>query len=268
MLAVQFTGASLILAMLIVVSMQYEKVKKADHGYAVDNVYFGSISGMEPHQIQTVLNQLTALPEVENAGLGVTLPIFGASGNNVHSPEGDRDLFNVYDFYYIDETYFSILEIPVTSGEAFQAGQSSPGDVVISQRAADLLVLNNGWSDGVVGHDISISEHNNEGNSRITGVFPDVVVGSVMNQNIRPSVFFYLPREKFIQLFEEYPSFGFLILIKTQPGKHPNVIQTFTDIFNNSIPRGEAEIKSLAAVQENKYQVLYHSMCKGISHTD
>lgn len=254
LLAIQFTGASLILAMLFVVSMQYEKVKNADHGYAVDNVYFGSVSGMDPHKIQTVLNQLTALPEVEMAGMGVTLPVFGTSGNNVFSPDGEKELFNVNDFYYIDDTYLSILEIPVTEGQPFRAGETSPGNVLISQKAADLLILNNGWHDGVVGHDISISEHNNEGTSRIAGVFPDVIVGSAMSQNTRPSVFFYLPRERMIQIFEQYPSFGFYVLIKTTQGKHPNIIQTFTNIFNDAIPRGEAEVESLAAVQENSYQ--------------
>lgn len=254
LLAVQFAGAALILAMLFVVSMQYEKVKNANHGYAVENVYFGSTSGMDPHKIQTVINELKALPEVENAGLGVQIPIFGASGNNVLSPEGDRDLFNVGDFYYIDDAYLSILDIPVTEGQTFRAGESAPGDVLISQKAADLLVLNNGWHDGVVGRDISITEHNGKGASRVAGIFPDVVVGSLMNKDIRPSVFFYMPRERFVEIMEERPSFGFYLLIKTTPGSHPNVIQTFTDIFNNSIPRGEAEIKSLAAVVQNTYQ--------------
>lgn len=255
LLAVQFTGAALILAMLFVVNIQYNKVKNANHGYAVENVYFGSVSGMDPHKIQTVLNQLTALPEVEDAGLGFDIPIYGASGNNILSPEGDRELFNVNDFYYIDETYFSILEIPVTSGQAFREGKSSPGDVLISQKAADLLVLNNGWNDGVVGRDISITEHNNSfPASRISGIFPDVVVGSFTDKNLRPSVFFYLPRERFIEMFEKNPSYVFQILIKTRPGDHPNVIQKFTGIFNSAIPRGEAEIKSLAAVQENAYQ--------------
>ncbi|MEA4949127.1 MAG: FtsX-like permease family protein, partial [Petrimonas sp.] len=90
--------------------------------------------------------------------------------------------------------------------------------------------------------------------SRISGIFPDVVVGSFTDKNLRPSVFFYLPRERFIEMFEKNPSYVFQILIKTRPGDHPNVIQKFTGIFNSAIPRGEAKIKSLAAVQENAYQ--------------
>lgn len=255
LLAVQFSGAALILAMLFVVSMQYEKVKNADHGYQVENVYFGAVSGMESHKIQTVLNELTSMPEVETTGLGVSVPTSGASGNVIFSPDGERELFNINDFYYIDETYFSILNIPVTAGQAFNEERSSPGDVMISQKGADLLALNNGWNDGIVGRDIEISEHNpNRSTSRIAGVFPDMVVGSINDKNVRPSVFFYMPREKFIETYEQSPSFPILILIKTRQSDNANIIQKFTDIFNNAMPRGEAEIESLATVQENAYQ--------------
>ncbi|MDO5665125.1 MAG: ABC transporter permease [Bacteroidia bacterium] len=255
LLAIQFTGAALILAMLFVVSMQYEKIKNADHGYNSENVYFGAVSGIEPYKIQTVLNELIALPEVEIAGLGVNVPTSSASGNNVFSPDGEKVLFNLNDLYYIDDAYFSVLNIPVTAGKAFKEGESSFGDVMMSQKGADLLAINNGWNDGIVGRNIEISEHNQDGvTSRISGVFPDIVVGSHNNKNIRPTAFFYLPHEQFVKTYEQHPSFGFLILIKTRQGDNANVIKKFTNIFNNAMPRGEAEIKSLATVQENAYQ--------------
>lgn len=252
LLAVQFTGAALILAMLTVVSLQYEKIKNADHGYTAENVYYASVTGINPRKIQAVLNELSALPEVEIAGLGYDVPIHSASGNNVFSPEGDRELFNVADFYYIDENYFSILDIPVIAGQAFTEGKSTAGDVIISRKGADLLVLNNGWNDGVVGQNIPISEHGN--NCRITGVFEEIVVGSIQNNDTRPSVFFYLPREQFIEQLENRPSFSFLILIKTHPGEHPNIMEKFSSILNSAMLRGETQVQSLAAVQENAYQ--------------
>lgn len=252
LLAVQFTGAALILAMLAVVSLQYEKVKNADHGYTAENVYYASVTGMNPHKIQAVLNELSALPEVEIAGLGYDVPIHSPSGNNVFSPEGDRELFNVADFYYIDETYFSILDIQVNAGQTFTEGKSTAGDVMISRNGADLLVLNNGWSNGVVGHSIPISEHGN--NCRITGVFEEIVVGSIQNNDTRPSVFFYLPGEQFIEHLEKQPSFSFLILIKTYPGEHSNIMEKFSSILNSVMLRGETQVQSLSAVQENAYQ--------------
>ncbi len=247
LLAVQFASAGLILTMLFVVSLQYEKIKNHDHGYATEDVYYGSVSGMNPHKVLTVVNELKALPEVKNVGFGKGIPFFGASGNNVLSPERDKELFNVADFYYVDDAYFSILEIPIASGTAFTEGISSPNDVLISQKGADLLVMNNQWTDGVVGKDIEITEHNAYGSSRISGVFNDVIVGNISDTDHRPSVFFYAPKEEFIKKFEKYPNYNFMILIKTFPGKNINVIQQFTDIFNSAMTRPEAQIYSLDA---------------------
>ena len=254
LLAVQFTGAALILAMLLVVSMQYDKMKNAYHGYDTENIYYGSVSGMDPHKLLTVLNQLEALPEVEMAGFGEDVPISGASGNNVLSPDREKDLFNVADFYYVDDSYFSILNIPVVSGQAFQKDVTAPNSVMISQKGSDLLVLNNGWTDGVVGKSIEITEHGVNGTSTISGVFSDLIIGSISNTDTRPSVFFYRPRERFAEVFENNPASNFLILIRTRTGSNLNVMQKFTDIFNNAIPRGEARVYSLAAEQEGEYQ--------------
>lgn len=254
LLAVQFIGAALILTMLMVVSMQYDRMKNAYHGYDAENVYYGSVSGMDPHKLQTVLNRLEALPEVEKAGFGYDVPINSASGNNVFSPEGDKELFNVADYYFVDDSYFSILNIPVVSGQAFKKEVSAPNDVMISMKGADLLVLSNGWSDGVVGKSVEISEHNRNGASNISGIFSDLINGSISGKDFRPSVFFYMPQERFIEIFKNNPAFNFLILIKTRPGNNRNVMQKFTDIFNDAIPRGEAKVYSLAAEQESRYQ--------------
>lgn len=254
LLAVQFVGVALISAMLLVVSMQYDKMKSTSHGYDVERVYYGSVSGMDPHKLQAVLGELEALPEVDKISLGYDVPINGASGNNVMSPEGDKELFNVADYYYVDENYFSILNIPIASGQGFQKGVSAPNDVMMSKKGADLLVLNNGWTDGIVGKSIEITEHNRNGASNIRGVFDDVVSGTLSDKDLRPGVFFYRPQEQFIEIFKQNPSYTFLILIKTLPGDNNNVMQKFTDIFNSGIPRGEAKIYSLKTVQENRYQ--------------
>lgn len=265
LLAVQFTGAALILAVLVVVSMQYNQMKNANHGYDVNNVYYGSVSGMDPHKIQVVLNELKALPQVENAGLGFDVPINGASGNNVMSPDGEKELFNVADFYYIDEDYLSILGIPIIAGEGFKEGQNSDLDVIISQKGASMLALNNGWEDGVVGKNISITEHHNRNSSsKISGIFPDIIVGSIDGADVRPSVFFYWSRETFLKTFELYPSFPFQIFIKTHATNSKSVnstsansthlMQKFIDIFNSAMLHNDAQINSLAVVQESKYQ--------------
>lgn len=255
LLALQFAGVSLFIALLIVVSLLYSKALDADHGYNTDNVFYASVTGMNPHKIQTTLNELMALSEVEHVALGVQLPIFHASGNNVLSPDGERDLFNVADMYYVDHEYFSLLGIPITSGSGFDKENSVINDIAISQKFADMLVLNNGWNDGVVGQSVTITEHHDiNSSSRISGIYPNLTIGTVLFSDTRPSVFFYWPRQQFIDMLEQRPNFSFNILIKTFPGIPADINQKLTNIVNSAVLRGQTEVKSLELALLNAYQ--------------
>ncbi len=119
LLAIQFIGAAFILTLMIIVTMQYSRMKNADHGYRVKGVYFGSTVGMEGSKLSAVLNELRAMPEVEKVGLGFDVPMHGASGNNVRSEDKKSELFNVADFYQVDENYLSILNIQASLGHNF-----------------------------------------------------------------------------------------------------------------------------------------------------
>ena len=149
LLSLQFVGTSFIVTMLVVIMLQYNKMIHADHGYKADNVFYCSTSSIDGQKIGHIINELKALPEVEEVGLGYGLPTDGASGNNVSIPNGKRELFNLADFYFVDDNYFSILGIPITEGQPFTAEGSAMNNVMISQRAADLLAINTGverWS--------------------------------------------------------------------------------------------------------------------------
>ncbi len=255
LLAFQFAGVSLFIALLVVVSLLYSKVLDADHGYKTDNVFYASVSGMNPHKIQTVLNELMALSDVEHVALGIELPIDYPSGNNVLSPDGERDLFNVADMYYIDHEYFSVLGIPITSGSGFIEGKSVANEIVVSQKCADLLVLNNGWNDGIVGQSVTITEHHNVNtSSRISGIYPNLAIGTVLFSDTRPSVFFYWPRQQFIDILEQRPDFSFNILIKTFPGIQADINQKLTTIINSAMLRGQTEVESLELALHKAYQ--------------
>ncbi len=78
---------------------------------------------------------------------------------------------------------------------------------MISRNAAELLILNNGWHDGVIGRSISITEHGD--NFRISGIYPDIIEKLISADEIVPPFFFYMPREKFIETLEADPSFSF-----------------------------------------------------------
>jgi putative ABC transport system permease protein len=86
LLAIQFIGASFVVTLMIIVSIQFSRMRNADHGYRVKGVYYGSTVGMKPN-FSAVPNELRAMPEVEKVGLGFDLPMHGASGNNVYSQD-------------------------------------------------------------------------------------------------------------------------------------------------------------------------------------
>ena len=250
LLAIQFIGASFILTLMIIVTMQYSRMKNSDHGYRINGVYYGSTIGMEGSKLSAVLNELKAMPEVEKVGLGFDLPIHGPSGNNVNSQDRKGELFNVADFYQADENFLSILNIQVSVGHNFSPRDAATNDVLISKKGAELLKLNNGWTDGVVGKQIEISEH---GSTTVCGVFPDFIINSMADPDSRPSVFFYLPEEKFEQLKTERPAVPFLILIKVHEGAENGMIKKITEVFNLGMPQKDATISSLEDELQNKY---------------
>ena len=250
LLAFQFIGASFILTLMIIVTMQFSKMKNADHGYQVKGVYYGSTIGMEGSKISTVLNELRAMPEVEKVGLGFDLPMQGASGNNVRSTEGEKDLFNVADFYQADENFLSILNIQVSAGQNFSTKNAATNDVLISEKGAELLKLNNGWADGVVGKQLVITEH---GSTTVCGVFPDFIINSLADPDSRPSVFFYLPETKFEQMKIDRPDASFNILIKVYEGAEGGMIKKMTDVLNIGMPQKDASVSSLEYELQNKY---------------
>ena len=250
LLSFQFIGASFILTMLVIVSMQYNSVTNADHGYRAKGVYYGSTSGMDAEKIPTLLNELSSVPGIETVGLGSGVPIEGASGNNINSPDGEKELFNVADFYFVDENYLSILGIPVPKGEDFSQENSLTNDVLISEKGAEKLKLFNNW-DNVVGEQVDISEH---GKTTIRGVFPDFIIESITKPDLRPSVFFYYPAKKFEEARAEHSSFSFYVLARVNENAEAGMSKTITGIFNQFLPHQDAVVKSLELEQKQIYQ--------------
>lgn len=251
LLSFQFAGSAFILSVLVIVTLQYDKMWNANHGYRSKGIYFGSTSGMDGRKISTVLNELRAMTEVEEVALGSCIPIEGASGNNVRSPDGTKELFNLADFYWIDENYLTMMNIPVLKGENFSPGTASANDILISQKGAEMLLLNNGWKDGVTGKQIDVTEH---GTSTIRGVYTDFIIHSISDPDPRPSVFFYMPESKFEEKQTSKPSSSFNILVKVHEGRHPGISKKIEDVFNLALPYKDAVIKNLEDEQQRMYQ--------------
>ena len=250
LLSLQFIGASFILTVLVIVSLQYDKMKDADHGYRTEGVYYGSTSGMDGRKLSAVLHELRSMPEIELVGMGDGVPTDGASGNNVLSPDGERELFNVADFYFIDENYLSILDIPVLRGQNFSEETAVSHDLLISDKGAEMLLMNNGWTDGVLGKELGVTEH---GSTTIRGVFDDFIIRSMASPDTRPAVFFYMSEEKFAERMVNNPSFSFNILVKAHPSAEAGLPEKMAAVFNRVLPHQDAVIKSLQDEQQKSY---------------
>jgi putative ABC transport system permease protein len=249
LLAFQFAGASFIFTMMVIVSLQYDKMRKADHGYQAHNVYFGSTSGMKGSRVSALMNKLRSLSDIEKAGFGVSMPVQGASGNNISLPGEDKQLFNIADFYWIDENYLSILNIPVKEGNTFSAA-TAPNDLLISKKGADMLKLNTGWKDGVIGKQLNISEH---GLTTVRGIFPDFIINSLANADTRPSVFFFMPQERIEKFIDENPNYTFKVILKAAGSSSAEVIKRYTAIFNEFNTHQDAVLLSMEDELLNNY---------------
>ncbi len=253
LLSFQFAGAAFILAMLVLVSRQYNRLITADHGYQTNGIYFAETANMKSGSISTLLNELRSTAGIEKVGLGCRIPFQGAAGNNIRSEEGEKELFNVADFYYIDENFLTILGIRIIEGEGYSLESSLINDVLISKKGAEKLRLFNGWKQ-VVGQQVDISEH---GKSTIRGVTSDFVINSLTSPDNRPSVFHFYPEEKFEQVRAERSSFKFFILVKAGKSSESGMMQKLTDIVNEHLPQQDAVIKSMEAEQKACYKSAY-----------
>ncbi len=242
LLSVQFAGATFIVTVLLFVTMQYQKMLATNHGYNSKNIYFASTSGVNGNKINTLLNQIMAMPEVQMAGFCSELPTGFKSGNNIFSPDGEKELFNIADFYWVDENYLEILDINLAQGQLFTPQNCAFGDMLISTKGAQMLALANNWPDGVVGKQTIVSEH---GSTTIRGVFNDFIVNSISTPDNRPSVMFFMPQNSWGQFRVKYPDYGFNIIVKCHQNTPGNITDKITQIINQLLPYSDAQVKSL-----------------------
>ncbi len=254
LLSVQFVGASFILMMLVIVSLQYSKMQNANHGYQTENVFYVPTGGMDRTKLQTVINELEKLPEVETISIGETFPLFECAGNNVMSDDGERELFNVADFYYIDENYMKALGIQIQDGSNFKK-ESESGEILISQSGAEKLIAYNKWQGSVVGKEINITEHHRtDEKARICGVFPDFVIGSIANADNRPAVFFFVPQAKYINFLTKNTGYNCNLIIRASEHHSSNIMAQLTDIVNIASPMQDIKVFSLDEQKHKAYQ--------------
>lgn len=200
LLSLQFVAVGFLLSLLVVIARQYNRMVHDDPGYRYDNLAYVSMRGADSTLRVKLIDEVGRLPEV-SAVSTFYQPLFeGASGNNVFLPDDNRELFNIADLYEAGNGYLAAMEIPVIEGRSFTENVSWSHEVMVSRRFVEKMKQFADWSDGAVGKQLIITEHSGDNNDEpftICGVYEDVRLGTIHNEDERPSILFYScnPRE-------------------------------------------------------------------------
>jgi len=187
LLFLQFIAAAFLITLLVIIGRQYNSMVNDNPGYVYENLLYCNTSGVTKVERQKAIEELKRIPEVQAVATCSTLPMFGASGNNVSEPGKTQELFNIADLYNADADYLSLMEIQVVAGKDFEHSAADSAQVLVSQSFADKLAKMLNWKDGVVGKTIQVSEH---GACTIKGIYKDIRIGSISEPDPRPSAIF------------------------------------------------------------------------------
>ena len=242
LLFVQFIAAGFFITLLAVVGRQYRYMINDNPGYAYDKLAYVNLDGVDREARQRALEEISRLPEVARATSADELPHFGHSGNNIQLPGDDRDLFNIADFYSVGDGYLDIMEIPVVEGRSFAEGSDSLRQVMVSRSFVERMKNFADWPGGAVGKSIFISEHSRAKDQTFTicGVYEDVRIGIIGNQDDRPSVMFY----------RSTASQNLLIKLHQQT---PEALARVSDVLTAHLPNKTVDVYSYAAEMVNGY---------------
>ena len=193
LLGVQVLINVFLVVMMLIIGRQYQKVSHSNPGYDYENLFYVDIFGGDYQEHVRAVQALEGLSEVTGVATSYNLPYQGASGNNVHIPDDQRELFNIADQYSCSDGFFELMGIPFIDGRAPKGDLEVAVDEKFVARMADFT----DWSDGAVGKQVFITEHGpvtDEGIPyyyTITGVYKSYLIGNLQGVDPRPSVMFH-----------------------------------------------------------------------------
>jgi len=193
LLIVEFTLVAFLCVLIGVISVQYSRMTNADLGFSYENSIEIATPEADMGQHKVLMNELRAMPEVEDACFAYLTIFPGFSGNNVRIPGHEEDLFNAQDLYYVDDHWLNVMEIRLVEGRNFNPDLLSDSEVLVDTKFAEKLKATTGWDD-VIGRHVSISEHG-DNDITIVGVFNPINLGRFNSEAdelfSRPKMVFY-----------------------------------------------------------------------------
>jgi len=193
LLGVQVLINVFLVVMMLIIGRQYQKVSNSNPGYDYENLFYVDIFGGDYQESVRAVQVLEGLSEVTGVATSYNLPCQGASGNNVHIPDDQRELFNIADQYDCSDGFFELMGIPFIEGRAPKGEFEIAVDEKFVARMADFT----DWSDGAVGKQVFVTEHGPVTDDKIpyyytiTGVYKSYLIGNLQGVDPRPSVMFH-----------------------------------------------------------------------------
>jgi len=193
LLIVEFALVAFLCVLIGVISAQYKSMVTADLGFSYeDSVEIATPEG-NASQHKALMNELRAMPEVEDACFAIQTIFPGYNGNNVREPGKPQDLFNANDLLYVDDHWLNVMGIELKEGRNFNPDLAPDSEVLVDTRFAEKLKTTTGWTD-VIGRQVTITEHGD--NVTIIGVFESINNTGFNKENDKlfsnPQMVFYL----------------------------------------------------------------------------
>ena len=121
LLSLQVAVNVFIVAMLLVVTGQYEHMASEDTGYNYKNLYYIDARTVKARDL--IVNKLASLPEVQGVEGCAILPFKGAEGNVIQKERAT--LVQLADGYFVTDGFFDLLEIPFVGPRTLRRWQSA-----------------------------------------------------------------------------------------------------------------------------------------------
>ena len=247
LLFVQFLLTTFFVAVLAVISLQYNKLTNYDAGFEYKNMLYVSLPGTTGTEQLRCVQELKKLPEVAGVTWGYQEPFERCSGNNVYDNETGAEFMNIADMYLTGDDYHQVFGIPVIEGTAFTPHLSDTvaRQVMVSRKFVERMRELAGWTGSPIGKTVFITEH--KGPLTICGVYEEIHFGSQMAEDAdeRPTVMFYSPEPR---------SYLFIRL------RHltPEGMKAVQNVVSQTMPSQEKHVYSLALEMDNLYDSILH----------
>ena len=192
LLFVQFLAVGFLVSLLAVIGLQYNMMVTEDTGYSYDRLAYCVMDGVDASTRRVVMDEVGKLPGVEQVVTGSILPIGGFSGNMVYRPGTGEAVMHFEDMEGVDAEYVPFMKMSVVQGKTFDRSYADSSRVMmVSKQMAGKLAQAFDWKDGVVGKKLYVSGHDTQDGFEVVGVYDDIRMGHIDQENASPSALFY-----------------------------------------------------------------------------